>query len=95
MAALTRKELVTALITKLNFEKKEAMQFVKSFYDELVLAFLQGESVHLSGFGNFDIKDKNARPGRNPKTQESALIAPRRVVTFCAGKKLRTRLKET
>ena len=57
MSALTKEKLADTLITQLNFEKKEAMHFVKLFYDELVFAFVQGESVHLSGFGNFDINN--------------------------------------
>ena len=95
MPALTKADLVATLMTKLNFEKKEAHHFVKLFYDEFVCAFMQGESVHLSGFGNFDLKDKKARPGRNPKTKEPHLIPARRVVTFHAGKKLKTELKES
>ncbi len=93
--ALTRADLTAVLITKLNFEKKDAAEFVKLFYNELVHAFTQGESVHLSGFGNFDVREKKARIGRNPKTKEEHIISPRRVVTFHAGKKLKTALKKT
>lgn len=90
MSALTKEKLAAELINQLHFEKKEAMQFVKLFYDELVSAFVDGESVHLSGFGNFDVKSKKGRLGRNPQTQEPYPISPRRVVTFHAGKKLKS-----
>ena len=91
--ALTRVDLVSILMTKLNFDKKEAAEFVKSFYDELVHAFTQGESVHLSGFGNFDVKQKKARVVRNPKTKETHVISPRQVVSFHASQKLKLALK--
>lgn len=91
--ALTRADLIAVLITKLNFEKKEAAEFVKLFYDELSNAFVKGESVHLSGFGNFDVREKKARIGRNPKTKKEHIISPRRVVTFHSGRKLKTALK--
>jgi integration host factor subunit alpha len=93
--ALTRADLTVILITKLNFEKKDATEFVKLFFDELVHAFIQGESVHLSGFGNFDVREKKARVGRNPKTKEEHVISARRVVTFHSGKKLKTALKKS
>lgn len=93
--ALTRADLTAILITKLNFEKKDAAEFVKLFFDELIHAFTQGESVHLSGFGNFDVNEKKARIGRNPKTKEEHVISARRVVTFRSGKKLKTILKKS
>ena len=91
---VTRHELINTLMAKLHLSKPDAEQFVTLFYDELVSALLQGESIHLSGFGNFDLKDKKARLGRNPKTNEIHSISARRVVTFHAGKKLKMALKK-
>lgn len=90
---LTKAELTDALIVNLNMEKKEASHLVSFFYEELVSAFEQGESVHLSGLGNFDVKTKKARVGRNPKTKEEFAITARKVVTFHAGKKLKDEIK--
>lgn len=92
-AALTRAELINGLVTQLNFDKQEATYLVSLFFDEIVSALTKGESVHLSGFGNFDLKDKKARLGRNPKTGKKHNISARRVVTFRAGIKLKKTLR--
>lgn len=91
---VTRLELINTLIEKLHLDKHDAQQLVTLFYEELVSALLQGESVRLSGFGNFDLKNKKARLGRNPKTKEAYSISARRVVTFHAGNKLKNALKK-
>lgn len=85
---LTRAELVEALMIERSFDKTEATHFVSLFYQTICNALQSGEPVHLSGFGNFNVIDKKARPGRNPKTGKPHIIAARRVVTFKAGKKL-------
>ena len=66
---------------------------VESFFEEIREALENGEQVKLSGFGNFDLRDKNQRPGRNPKTGEDIPISARRVVTFRPGQKLKARVE--
>ena len=77
----------------MGLNKKEARELVDSFFEELLSSLAVGEQVKLSGFGNFDIRDKNERPGRNPKTGEKIPITARRVVTFRAGQKLKSRVE--
>lgn len=90
---ITRTELVDILVIKLHLDKHDALQLVTLFYETIVNALKQGEPVHLSGFGNFILKDKSARPGNNLQTGEPCLIEPRRVVTFQPGRKLLTELR--
>ena len=63
------------------------------FFEEVRGALSAGSQVKLSGFGNFDLRDKNQRPGRNPKTGEEIPISARRVVTFRPGQKLKARVE--
>lgn len=91
--ALTKAELAEALFGQLGFNKREAKDFVDSFFEELRSTLESGEYVKLSGFGNFELRDKNQRPGRNPKTGEEIPISARRVVTFRPGQKLRARVE--
>ena len=92
MATLTKAGLVDSLFLEIGLNKKEAKELVDLFFDSLVDSLANCHTVKLSGIGNFDIKDKHARPGRNPKTMEDTMIIPRRVVTFRAGQKLRSLL---
>ena len=92
--ALTRAAMVRSLVNKLGLSRKASREMVDSFIEELVASLAVGEQVKLSGFGNFDLRDKKKRPGRNPKTGESIPIPPRRVVTFRAGNTLKARVKE-
>jgi len=91
--ALTRADMAKSLFNAIGLNKKEARELVDSFFQELEASLADGEQVRLSGFGNFDLRDKIARPGRNPKTGEKAPIPARRVVTFRAGQKLRARVE--
>lgn len=93
--ALTKAELAEALFEELGFNKREAKEFVDSFFEELRATLESGEHVKLSGFGNFELRDKNQRPGRNPKTGEDIPISARRVVTFRPGQKLRSRVEQS
>ncbi len=86
---LTKAELVEALFEELGLNKREAKEFVGLFLETIREQLEQGEPVKLSGFGNFDLRDKNRRPGRNPKTREAIPISARRVVAFRPGQKLR------
>jgi integration host factor subunit alpha len=89
MHTVTKSELADALFERLGLNKREAKEMVDAFFDEIRLALERGESVKLSGFGNFQLRDKPQRPGRNPKTGEEIAITARRVVTFHASQKLK------
>ena len=80
--ALTKAEMAERLYEDVGLNKREAKEFVDAFFDVLREALQQGRQVKLSGFGNFDLRRKNERPGRNPKTGEEVPIEPRRVLTF-------------
>lgn len=80
------------LFEELGINKREAKELVELFFEEIRTALQKGEQVKLSGFGNFDLRDKNQRPGRNPKTGEEIPITARRVVTFRPGQKLKARV---
>ncbi len=91
--SLTKADMAESLFNELGLNKKEAREMVDSYFEELIASLAVGESVRLSGFGNFDLRDKTARPGRNPKTGEEIPITARRVVTFRPGHKLRLRVE--
>ena len=93
MSALTKAELSEHLFNTLGLNKREAKDLVEHFFEEIRMALERGESVKLSGFGNFNLRDKKQRPGRNPKTGEEIPITARRVVTFKAGHKLKSRVE--
>lgn len=86
---LTKAELADLLFDRVGLNKREAKDMVESFFEEIRLALEAGDSVKLSGFGNFQLRNKPQRPGRNPKTGEEIPIAARRVVTFHASQKLK------
>ncbi|MBA2484117.1 MAG: integration host factor subunit alpha [Nitrosomonas sp.] len=87
--ALTKAELADLLFENVGLNKREAKDMVESFYEEVRAALQNGEGVKLSGFGNFQLRAKPQRPGRNPKTGEEIPITARRVVTFHASQKLK------
>ena len=91
--ALTKADMAESLDNELGLNKREARELVDTFYEELRAALAMGEAIKLSGFGNFDLRDKNQRPGRNPKTGEEIPITARRVVTFRPGQKLKARVE--
>lgn len=91
--ALTKAELAEALFEELGLNKREAKEFVDLFFEVIRERLEAGEEVKLSGFGNFELRSKNQRPGRNPKTGEEIPISARRVVTFRPGQKLRLRVE--
>lgn len=91
--ALTKADMAERLYEEVGLNKREAKEFVELFFETLVEALESGEEVKLSGFGNFTLRDKNERPGRNPKTGEEIPITARRVVTFRPGQKLRARVE--
>ncbi|RJX30722.1 MAG: integration host factor subunit alpha [Oxalobacter sp.] len=89
LPTLTKAELAEMLFERVGLNKREAKDMVDTFFDEIRNALNQGDSVKLSGFGNFQLRDKPQRPGRNPRTGEEIPIAARRVVTFHASQKLK------
>ncbi len=90
---LTKAELSEMLFERVGLNKREAKDMVETFFDEIRDALERGESVKLSGFGNFQLRDKPQRPGRNPKTGEAIPISARRVVTFHASQKLKAQIE--
>ncbi len=86
---LTKAELADLLFDKVGLNKREAKDMVESFFEEILVSMEEGDAVKLSGFGNFQLRDKPQRPGRNPKTGEEIPITARRVVTFHASQKLK------
>ncbi len=91
---LTKAELADLLFEKVGLNKREAKDMVEIFFEEIRHALQRGDSVKLSGFGNFQLRDKPQRPGRNPKTGEAIPITARRVVTFHASQKLKSMVEE-
>ena len=81
------------LFEELGLNKREAKELVEQFFEEVRSCLENNEQVKLSGFGNFDLRDKRQRPGRNPKTGEEIPISARRVVTFRPGQKLKARVE--
>ena len=90
---MTKADIADRLFDEVGLNKREAKEFVDSFFEAVRNALEEGENVKLSGFGNFQLRDKNQRPGRNPKTGEEIPISARRVVTFRPGQKLRARVE--
>ncbi|APS82273.1 integration host factor subunit alpha [Piscirickettsia salmonis] len=80
------------LFADLGVNKQDAKMIVDLFFEEIQSALEKGQIVKLSGFGNFMLRDKKERPGRNPKTGDEVAVSARRVVTFRAGQKLRARV---
>jgi len=91
--ALTKADMAESLFNKLGLNKQEARELVALFFQELEASLVVGEQIKLSGFGNFELRDKSERPGRNPKTGEKIPVSARRVVTFSPGNKLKARVE--
>jgi integration host factor subunit alpha len=93
MMSLTKVDIAERLFNEVGLNKREAKEFVDAYFEIIRQALETGENVKLSGFGNFQLREKNQRPGRNPKTGEEIPISARRVVTFRPGQKLRARVE--
>lgn len=93
MGALTKARMADQLFDELGLNKREAKEIVELFFDEIRGSLEDNVQVKLSGFGNFDLREKGERPGRNPKTGEEIPITARRVVTFRPGQKLKARVE--
>lgn len=92
--ALTKAEVAEHLFEKVGLSKRDAKDMVEIFFEEIRETLEAGEQVKLSGFGNFDLRVKSERPGRNPKTGEDIPISARKVVTFRPGQKLKSRVED-
>ena len=93
LGALTKAKMADQLFDELGLNKREAKEMVELFFDEILQSLENNVQVKLSGFGNFDLREKGERPGRNPKTGEEIPITARRVVTFRPGQKLKSRVE--
>jgi integration host factor subunit alpha len=93
MNALSKAIIAEALCDAVKLNKPDAKEMVEGFFEEIRFALEHGQHVKLSGFGNFTLRDKLQRPGRNPKTGEEIPVAARRVVTFKSGLKLKTKIE--
>ena len=93
--SLTKAMLIERLNENLGLNVREAKDMVDSVFELMSTALISGDDVKLSGFGNFQIRAKAPRPGRNPKTGEAVTIAPRRVATFKASNALKEQIDRT
>ncbi len=91
--SLTKADMAEMLFNELGLNKREAKEIVEQFFEEIKVALESGNQVKLSGFGNFVLREKKERPGRNPKTGEEIAISARSVVTFRPGQKLKIRVE--
>ncbi len=92
---LTKADLADLLYDKVGLNKRESKDMVEAFFEELRKSLEDGNVVKLSGFGNFQLRNKPERPGRNPKTGEEIPITERRVVTFHASQKLKNNVEKS
>ena len=92
---LTKAELAEVLFAQVGLKKREAKEMVEAFFEEIRMGLESGDMVKLSGFGNFSVRDKASRPGRNPKTGEVVPISARRVVSFHASQKLKEQVEKS
>ena len=90
--ALTKSELAAMLFEQIGLNKREAKDFIDAFFDQITNQLVEGQDVKISGFGNFEVRTKVARPGRNPRTGETVTIPSRRIVTFRASGALKEKL---
>lgn len=91
--ALTKAHLADLLFEQIGLNKRESKDMVDAFFDLMAHSLVDGEDVKISGFGNFQIRTKAPRPGRNPRTGELIPIDARRVVTFHASTKLKEQIQ--
>jgi integration host factor subunit alpha len=91
---MTKANLVEKLFEKIGLSKKESQEIIEILFDTMKQTFVEGESVKISGFGTFNIRQKTSRRGRNPKTGEELEITPRRVITFKASNHLKSGMEK-
>ncbi|MCP5059482.1 MAG: integration host factor subunit alpha [bacterium] len=91
---MTKADIVEHIYERVGFSKKESAELVEKVFDIIKETLSEGEKVKISGFGNFVVRQKNARKGRNPQTGEEIRLAARRVLTFKPSLVLKTVLNE-
>lgn len=91
---MTKADMAELLFERIGLSKREAKDIVEAFFDQITKSLVQGDEVKLSGFGNYQVRSKASRPGRNPRTGEEVPIKARRVVTFHASNKLKSSVQE-
>lgn len=91
---LTKADLIQLVVDNVGLNKREAAEMVEAFFEEISSALEAGNDVKLSGFGGFQLRVKPERPGRNPKTGETAIVTARRVVTYHPSQKLKLAVSE-
>lgn len=89
-STVTKADIIEAIYEKVGFSKKEAADLVEMIFDMIKDTLAKGEKIKISGFGNFVVRDKNPRTGRNPQTGEAIQITQRRVLTFKPSQVLRS-----
>lgn len=90
---VTKALIAEQLFREIGLNRREAKDLIEMLFERISVALQSGEPVKLSGFGNFELREKKERPGRNPKTGRESLIRARRVVTFRPGQKLKLRVR--
>ncbi len=93
-AALTKAQLADLLFEQIGLNKRESKDMIDAFFNLVTDSLVDGDDVKISGFGNFQIRTKAPRPGRNPRTGEAIPIQARRVVTFHASHKLKEQIQD-
>jgi integration host factor subunit alpha len=91
---MTKIDIIQNVYDKLGFSKKDAARIVESVFDIMKEELEKGEKIKISGFGNFVVKEKKARRGRNPQTGSEIEISPRKVLTFKSSQVLRKALNK-
>lgn len=91
---MTKADLVERIFEKIGLSKKEAQEIIEILFDTMRQTFIEGESVKISGFGTFNVRQKTARRGRNPKTGDDLEITPRRVITFRASNQVKSAMEK-
>lgn len=91
---MTKAEIVETIYERVGFSKKESAELVETIFEVIKEALVEGEKVKFSGFGNFIVREKNARKGRNPQTGQEIQLAARRVLTFKPSLVLKNLLNE-
>ena len=89
---LTKAQMSEMLFEQIGLNKREAKEYIEAFFEVISSQLVEGQDVKISGFGNFEIRSKSARPGRNPRTGEPVPIPPKRVVTFKASAMLKDQI---
>jgi len=92
---MTKADIVETIYERVGFSKKESAELVETIFEVIKEALVRGEKVKFSGFGNFIVREKNARKGRNPQTGEEIQLAARRVLTFKPSLVLKTVLNDS